>query len=120
MDEESAGGSELARARGRGTQVRSGAGSASRDDELAFEIAPVAARLRGGELVVLVGRADRAEPATTLSADRADPIRIVRARPGFAVDRDERGVHRTEALGLPASPFIFEFILDRGRAVNPI
>ena len=103
MDEESAGGGERARARGRGIQVRSGAGSASSDDELAFEIAPVAARLRGGELVVLVGRADRAEPATALSADRADPIRIARARPGFALDRDGRGVHWTEALGLQRS-----------------
>ena len=92
MDEESAGGSERARARGRATQVRSGAGSASRDDEFAFEIAPVAERWRGGEFLALVGRADRAEPAIALSADRADPFPTTPVTRGSSVYRGERTV----------------------------
>ena len=92
MDEESAGGSERARARGRATQVRSGAGSASRDDEFAFEIAPVAERWRGGEFLALVGRAYRAEPAIALSADRADPFPTTPVTRGSSVYRGERTV----------------------------
>ena len=62
------------------------------DDEFAFEIEPVAERLRGGALLALVGRADRAEPATALSADRADPFPTTPVTRGSSVYRDERTV----------------------------